>query len=430
MKNMTGLTLKGLRMTNFTQKIGFTYFTSPKFQINRHAKHWLSFLRKIGASTVIFESDSNTAIPEDLFIISGEQGLEPIVHLTAELPVARKFNEISFILDVYAKWGVKSIILGDQPNTKKAWPSAGWHYENLVDHFLDRFIPLANHVVKQDMLPVLSPLMPGGDYWDTAFVESILNGLRQRRMDVILEKLILSSYGFTFNKPLTWGSGGPQRWPLSKPYMSTEGQEDQLGLHNYEWIQAIGERATGKKMEVMILDAGVPGMVYSKIQPEKILSAIRTIQKACKGKDSEKDIPSIDFDETVHSVNFDLETFAEIYGKTLSIEKIEKIFIDNTPQIENDSKEPDSKKTISHYLLLPSHTSGVSDAVLNKVRPVIKKFHPTVGFSLQEAAHARKVSVFPDPLLFGEEAINELRSAGCTVEILPETGIDIATILQ
>lgn len=417
-------------MTTFTQKIGFTYFTSPKFQINRHAKHWLSFLRKIGASTVIFESNSNTAIPEDLFIIAEEQELEPIVHLTSELPMARKFNEISFILDVYVKWGVKSIILGDQPNTKKAWPSAGWHYENLVDHFLDRFIPLANHAVKQGMLPVLPPLMPGGDYWDTAFVESILNGLRQRRMDVVLEKLMLSSYGYTFNKSLTWGSGGPQRWPLSKPYMTAEGQEDQLGLHNYEWTQAIGERATGKKMSVILLDAGTPGMVYSKSAPEKILGAIRTIQEACRGTEPENDNPSIDFDETVHSVNFDLDTFAEIYRKTLSTEKIEKIFNETTPQKENNSKEPDSKKIIPHYLLLPSHTSGVSDAVLNKVRPVIKKYHPTVGFSLQEAAYASKVSVFPDPLLFGEEAINDLRSAGCTVEILPETGIDIATILQ
>jgi hypothetical protein len=98
-------------------------------------------------------------------------------------------------------------------------------------------------------------------------------------------------------------------------------------------------------------------------------------------------------------------------------------------------KEPQRKinkeqKIISHYLLLPSHAGSVSDVVLNKVRPIIKKFKPAVGFSLFEASFAQKVSIFPDPILFTEEKINQLRSEGCIVEILPESGIEIATRLQ
>jgi hypothetical protein len=89
-----------------------------------------------------------------------------------------------------------------------------------------------------------------------------------------------------------------------------------------------------------------------------------------------------------------------------------------------------SQKHLAHYLLLPSYESGVSDVVLNKVRPIIKKLHPTMGFSLEEASHAEKVSIFPDPYLFKEQQINQLRSAGCEVEILPESGIEIATRLQ
>jgi hypothetical protein len=80
--------------------------------------------------------------------------------------------------------------------------------------------------------------------------------------------------------------------------------------------------------------------------------------------------------------------------------------------------------------LLPSYAADVSDVVLNKVRPLIKKYKPTVGFSLEEAFCASKVSIFPDPYLFTDEQINRLRDAGCEVEILPQSGIEIATLLQ
>jgi hypothetical protein len=85
---------------------------------------------------------------------------------------------------------------------------------------------------------------------------------------------------------------------------------------------------------------------------------------------------------------------------------------------------------IKHYLLLPLHQSGVSDAILNKVRPIVKAFQPTIGFSLNEASMAEKVSIYPDPSIFSEDDINQLRTSGCIVDILPESGIDIATSLQ
>ena len=91
--------------------------------------------------------------------------------------------------------------------------------------------------------------------------------------------------------------------------------------------------------------------------------------------------------------------------------------------------EKQGQKMISHYLLLPSYASGVSDAILNKVRPIIKHQHPTVGFSLEEAAFAKKVSVYPDPIIFSEEQLSQLRSTGSVVEVLPESGIEIATLI-
>jgi hypothetical protein len=411
-------------------QIGFMYFSNHKFLINKTLKDWISVLRQLGTSLIIFDSTFTNAISEDAITMAQTNGIEPVIHFTSELPLARKFNEVSILLDVYQKWGVKKIIFGDRPNTKQYWVNAGWHYENLVDHFLDRFLPLANYGVQIGIDPVMPPLQPGGDYWDTAFAELFLKGLRQRRMDEILEKLILAAYGFSFNKPLNWGSGGPQRWPLSKPYLTPEGQEDQIGFNNYEWLQAQSERTIGIEKPVIVLNAGHSGTLYSQPDPKETLSAIRMIYSACNGNQNEEEQESMMIDDDVMAINFSLDTLQQICQEEISPMLLQDLFTNTEEEKKSGEGLQASDKIISHYLLLPSHTSGVSDAVLNKVRPVIKKFHPTVGFSLEEAVFARKVSIYPAPLLFGESQINELRASGCVVEILPESGIDIATSIQ
>jgi hypothetical protein len=418
-------------MNNYKQKIGFSYFVSPGKFIRKQLRDWMESIQKSGASMVTFRANFNNAIPEDAFIIAQEFGLEPVVHFSSELPLARKFNDIAILLDVYIKWGVEHIIFGDKPNTRQAWPLAGWHYENLVDHFIDRFIPLANFTVQKGAHPVFAPLHPGGDYWDTAFLELALTGLRQRRLDDILDSLVLACYGYTFNKPLTWGSGGPQRWPLSKPYQTPEGQEDQLGFMNFGWAQAQSERATGVKKPVLLLNSGYPGTIFSQPDGEVTLKAIRDIACACREDGAvaqSQDL--INFDKSVLNIGFSLETIEQSIKGELSPKLFDEFWQSDKQDGDQKAGGEDTQKIIPHYLLLPSYASGVSDVVLNKVRPIIKKYHPTVGFSITEASHAKKVSIFPDPLLFSQEQINELRASGCVVEELPESGIDIAMSIK
>ena len=419
-------------MRNLQKDIGFAYFTSHEYQINRVANDWMKALKNIGSSVVILESAFDRAVSEDTFLLAIDHSLAPIVHFTDELPLARKFNQTAFLLDIYAKWGVSHVIFGDKPNSKAAWKSAGWHFENIIDHYLDRFIPIANHAVRNNMVPVLSPLIPGGDYWDTAFVELVLSGLKRRHLDSILEHLMLASYGFTFNKPISWGIGGPERWSGTKPYKTPDGQEDQIGFHNFEWIQAAGERAIGKKLPIIILDAGHTGPTSSQTDLDSSIEYMKTIYKLCASKTAQDD--SINeqalFDNSVCWCTFSLDTVRAAFGSSLSMESFTHIFLDSGDKVSQTKSEVQNKKMISHYLLLPAYGSGVSDAVLNKVRPLIKHFHPTVGFSIEEAAFAQKVSVYPDPVVFSEETLSQLRSSGSIIEILPESGIDIATLIQ
>ena len=415
------------------QALGFEYFSSPEFLVLKRVRDWLPVLKQLGASSVVIQSGFDKAIPEDIFLAARDQQLTPVVHFTMELPLARKFNEVAFLMDVYAKWGVSEVILGNKPNSKSSWTATAWHYDSIVDHFLDRFIPLANHAVRAGLSPALPPLQPGGDYWDTAFVELVLGGLKRRQMEGILDCLSLTSYGYTFNKPLSWGAGGPERWLGVKPYQTPEGQQDQLGFNNYAWQNAMGLRATGKNFPISILNAGSSGMKFVESNYQAMKKDIKTIYASILGKlapNSSKTEMAVMLDDSVKQVFFSLDNIAKLMQNKISSKELIEFFKEPKHAGKTIKSVEDSGKVFDHYLLLPAHTSGISDVILNKIRPLIKHRQTTVGFSPSEAKFARKVSIYPDPIVFSDEVIDELRSAGCTVEILPDSGIDIATMIQ
>jgi hypothetical protein len=420
-------------MVDNTCKIGFSYFTSSEYLLINQIEAWLPALHRWGGTRVVIDSNFDRAVPEDFFLLAHNNDLTPIVHFKTCLPSAKNFNECALLLDLYQRWGVTQVVLGNQPNNQKGWPMAAWHYEAFVDTFLDRFIPLANHAVRIGLQPILGPLQPGGDYWDSAFLEMALTALKNRKMDALLDTLMLSSYGYTFDKPLSWGEGGPERWPGSKPYFTPDGQEDQLGFHNYEWVQAVSQRVTGKPMPVIILDAGRPDEGEEQIKNNRVASSIKTIFTAIANPQSKNEAAAVEItplDEQVLACFFSLDTLKQFSGEQFSIDQLDRLFSTNQKKKDAFIVSQAEPKIIAHYLLLPVYGSGVPDVVLNKVRPLIKNLRPTVGFSFEEASRAAKVSIYPDPYLFSEDQINQLRLAGCKVEILPQSGMEIATLLQ
>jgi hypothetical protein len=420
-------------MADKSHHIGFSYFAEPKYLVAQQLHTWMPLLQKWGAKYIVLHSDFDLAVPEDVFISARNNGLDPFVHFTVPLPSARAFNDASVLLDIYKKWGAKYVILGDQPNAKHAWPIANWHYETLVEKYLDRLIPLANHAVRIGLRPILAPLLPGGDYWDCAFLELLLDGLKQHQMDHIIKTLTLASYGYTFHKPLQWGEGGPECWSGSKPYQTPQGHQDQIGFNNYEWVQASSQRMLGEKLPVLILDAGRSSPSIEPVEDERSIKTLQILINACRENRSKETDPSAQvpaLDDLVLGCTFGLDTFRTLLGGEFSIESLNRLFFSQPSTVDKAFSAHTDVKFLKHYLLLPTYASGVPDVVLNKVRPLIKSLQPTVGFSLEEAACAAKVSVFPDPFLFPDEKINMLRSAGCQVEILPYSGIEIATQLQ
>ncbi len=138
-------------------------------------------------------------------------------------------------------------------------------------------------------------------------------------MDVLLEKLCLASFGYTFNRSLTWGQGGPENWPSTQPYATPEGQEDQLGFNNYEWLQAIVERTTGKRPTVLIMDAGNPAVDISLAGADTSLERLQLIVEACHGSESDVETSLPVFDSSILACTFDLDTLSMLLGGNLSV---------------------------------------------------------------------------------------------------------------
>ena len=124
----------------------------------------------------------------------------------------------------------------------------------------------------------------------------------------------------------------------------------------------------------------------------------------------------------------------QAHEKTKKLEKIKK----SASNPENEKTRPVSAgkrkfnmlRPIEHYLLLPSTTSGVSDWHLEIIQPFVKKYKPTIGFSLKEAVLAKNVTVIGNQDSFPEEILDRLRASGCNVERISGDGTKIATILS
>ncbi|MCE1254880.1 MAG: hypothetical protein LWX83_15200 [Anaerolineae bacterium] len=87
------------------------------------------------------------------------------------------------------------------------------------------------------------------------------------------------------------------------------------------------------------------------------------------------------------------------------------------------------QRPIQHYLLLPTYEWGVADWHLEVIQPFIKKYRPTVGFSVKEAALAKRVTVIGNTQTFPESLLDQLRQLGCLVERISGDGTSVATQL-
>ena len=438
-------------MTTLPQatRYGFYYYPDTMHYRENDLRTWIPELHALGASWLTVLAPTDRAIPESFLSQMIEEGIQPVIHLP--LPTSRTgiSNELSIFFDAYAHWGVKYITLFDRPNELKNWSPSTWAQKNLVDRFLDIFIPIVDGVLNAGLIPVFPPLEPGGDYWDTAFLFAALQGLQRRDQQDILNSLVLSAYAWSGNRSPNWGAGGPERWPRTRPYSTPQNSEDHLGFRIFDWYLAIAEAALGKSLPIILLGAG--SRMGDQLDPSSPAVDVHahtwqnmTLVRLMSGHSQEYDpVPP-----EVLTCNFWLLSAAQ--GDREVNNAWYKPDQDQLPVVAmikewvaNGGADPASSsksmssaismingpRPISHYLLLPTFEWGATDWHLDAIRPFINKYQPTIGFSPVEASHAKKVTVIGGASTVPETIIDGLLAAGCIVEQISGDGMNIATKL-
>ena len=431
------------RKTNY----GFYYYPDFLHYTENDIHAWLPELKSLGASWITLLAPEDRAIPELFIRRILDADIQPVLHIPLSTNRSGHSEELNLLFNAYSHWGVKYVALFDRPNQLNNWLPSDWAKTNLVDRFLDIFIPLAEDALLAGLIPVFPPLEPGGDYWDTAFLYAALQGIQRRGHTELLNQLVLSAYAWSGNRSPNWGAGGPERWPQARPYITPNNSEDHLGFRIFDWYLATCEAAIGCTRPIILLAAGsLIGNHVDPMSPEVDIHAHTwqnmTIVRLMSGQ-------SLEFDPippqviacnmwVLSAANDDKDINNAWYkpnGSRLPIvDQLKEWVASGGPNqaksaksILSDILKFNGTHPISHYLLLPNHEWSSSDFHMEAIRPFIKKYQPTIGFSPVEASHAKKVTVIGGTSTIPDAIIDGLLAAGCIVEQISGDGMNIAS---
>ncbi len=439
-------------ITKHATRIGFHYYQDGLHYRDSDLQAWLPALKALGAGWLTLEAPLSRMIPESFITGLLSNGIEPLIWFRPSLiplhvqPQPGLDPDWQLLFESYARWGVRYVILFDRPNLRKSWSTRAWVQSELVESFLDIFLPIAEMALQAGLIPVFPPLEPGGDYWDLAFLRDCLNSIQRRGTKRIINSLHTSAHAHFMPGKLPWGMGGPERWPEARPYTTRTDQQDQRGFYIFEWYQAIVRAVLGNPLPMFLFEVGrwasettANTLPDQALQTDEILTVARLLANEEMPLESNGApvIPLNPIPAEILAANFWL--LAEKPGGSHIEQSWFKPDGEQRPVVEafyawqaaRRTAEPARQpvlegqgKSIAHYLLLPEN----SDAdLLAEIRSFVAQHHPTIGFSLQEASKAARVSVYGGQDAFPISELDKLEKAGCQVEHLLRVGMDFAT---
>lgn len=471
-------------------RLAFQYFPDSDHFSQKDLQTWVPVLQSLGAGWLILRAPHDRAIPEDFLRGLLSVGIQPVVHL--DLPPAKPPTpeDLEPLFKAYARWGVRYLALFDRPNARATWGGVSWARQELVASFLNLYIPLAEAALDAGLINIFPPLQPGGDYWDTAFLEAALGQLKDSPHAALLNRLALGVYAWADNLPLDWGAGGPECWPGTQPYYTPNGEEDHQGFRIFDWYNAICLAVVGRSLPQIGLGGGcrlsvqrpehppldreghaeaslhllqlldgedaasmppLPGLVLacslglltaSPQAPESAdawisadgtplpsVGRFKEARGARQPRPLAKNFTQAPASQGRHQPG--LETVANPGTLTIPSDAVvSKTVVETIAAPTSPAPKALSQKPIQHYVLLPTYEWGVADWHLAVIQPFLKRHLPTVGFSLREAAAAERVTVIGGAQSFPDGQLDELRNAGCEVVRISGDGTTIASQLE
>ncbi|MDD5466882.1 MAG: hypothetical protein PHS96_03665 [Anaerolineales bacterium] len=439
-------------------RLGVHYHRDDQHYRHNDLKTWLPELGRLGVEWLVLAQPARNAIPEPFIRELCTAKITPVLHLESRLEETPGASEWSLLFQAYAKWGVRYVTLFDRPNCREAWLPATWTQANLVERFLDAFLPLAQCALDAGLTPAFPPLAPGGDYWDTAFLRDALQGILARGRSQLLSQIVLTAYADVTHpeRPLAWGAGGPERWPGARPYLTPSDQQDQRGFYIFDWYCAISQAIIGKPLAILLFGAGraLNGREDRTPLPDeelitRLVSIAQLMASTPKGDPAPLiSTPGGDCDPVPDQV---LACAFEIIPTEGVASAPDGRWLDSavnpspaTAALEEWARERLGKKSdpapatpkiplphpIRHYVLLSPETWELAEGRLESIRPFVRKHLPTIGFSLAEACQARRVTLVGGTAAFSDEEMQRLQAAGCEVERIVGDGTNIASLLN
>jgi len=396
-------------------RIGFHYYPDDQHYTEKDLSAWLPALSALGAGWLTVRSSASRAVPEPFLRGLLEAGIAPIISLPLRLASIRP-AELSGLLEAYAHWGVRHVVIGDRPNTRAQWEPAEWGRSALVERYLDRLIPFLQAQRAAGLQPVLPALEPGGDYWDTAFLASTLAALQRRGQQSLVRDLAIGMYAWSSGRSLDWGRGGGRAWPSVRPYHNSADAQDQRGFRAFDWYAQIANEAVGRSLPMLVLGGGI-GQAWDPESDSEIGDLVGMV----------KALTSADVPDSLLAFNIYLlcadpdaaEHSSALYADPSSPRAAARALFAHAAQSTGESA-PKTTGTIGHYLLLPTNGTLGRDE-WNALAEYVLVWRPVIGFSISEASLASEVTLVGDSRALPISVETELRAAGCVVRrVIPQ----------
>jgi hypothetical protein len=401
-------------MATSNERIGYHYYPDAAHYTARDLETWLPILESLGAHWLILHATADRAVPEAFIRGLKQAGIEPVVHIPCPIG-GHSPEELSTILPSYARWGVRYVVVFDRPNMQQSWQASAWAKSGLVERFLDTALPVLQLEHQVGLQPVFPPLEPGGDYWDTAFLEAALGAIARRGKSALLDDMALSLYAWTGDHDLDWGAGGPQAWPEARPYNSPEGTQDQRGFRIFDWYSAIAEKTLERSLPMLVIAGGATGETEGTgLGPSKSIDLNLSIVRALQGGGVPSDVLNFSFyllAAAESSPEADKAWFPPS-GKPQPIVGAMRDFLRRAAKMPDASRA----KALEHYVLMPAPQGAADIFQWASIGEYAISERAAVGFSPVEARLARRVTLVGDERAIPKSVEETLRRAGCTIE--------------
>ncbi len=441
--------------------IGFHYFPDDLHYRTHDLQAWLPELQGLGARWLTVVGSLTRAVPEPFLRGLREAGIEPIVLIPAGPVRALDATALAPLFNSYARWGVRYVSVFAEPNSRSSWSPSDWSKTGIVDRFVEIMAPIWRAQQAAGLTPVFPALKAGGEYWDTAFLEAALVGLQRRNQHELLNAMAFAVNVWTFNRPVTYGAGGPAKWPNARPYLTQPGVEDQRGFNVFDWYNATFEERLGERRPLISL-AGGPRLGD---QSDPGLPSVNEARHASCTKEIMALVNENQLPANLINLNFWLltadaaspfarEAWFKPDGGTLAATAVLRseagaALVEAAPAqgltpgsaahelLMRLRTAPAGAKTaaatgpgvgkvtaavtaearpLRHYLLLPTFEWGVSEWHWTAALDVVRAHRPTIGFSPEEAGLAARVTILGNEQGISTEVENQLRGRGCEVE--------------